>query len=78
MFFYFKENLFQVILILLLIIILAYVTNITSIPNSIILFQDDEISLQTIAGIKVEEINENEQTISVGAGLMPARTTATK
>lgn len=55
MFLFFKENLFQTILILILLIILAYVTNITSIPNSIILFQNQELNLQTIAGIKLEE-----------------------
>lgn len=69
MFFYLKENLFPIILILILLVILAYVTNISSIPDSIILFQNDEFSMQTIAGIKIEEqINtvENEETISVG------------
>ena len=63
MFLFLKENLFQTILILILLIILAYVTNITSIPNSIILFQDQELNLQTIAGIKLEE------TIPVGGGV---------
>ena len=69
MFLCIKENLFPIILILILLVILAYVTNISSIPDSIILFQNDEFSLQTIAGIKIEEqINmmENEETISVG------------
>lgn len=60
MFLFIKENLFQVILILALLIILAYVTTITSIPNSIILFQNQELNLQTIAGITIEE------TIPVG------------
>lgn len=73
MLFYFKENLFQIILILLLLVLLAYTTNITSIPDSVILFQDDEFSLQTIAGIKIKEqtnTEENEQTISVGADIV--------
>ena len=49
MFLFFKENLLQIILILTLLIILAYVTNITSIPDSIILFQNEELDLETIA-----------------------------
>ena len=55
MFFCFKENLFQVTLILLLVIMLVYVTNITSIPDSIILFQDDKLNLETIGGVRIEE-----------------------
>ncbi len=68
MFLFLKENLFQFILIFILLWILAYATNITSIPDSVILFENDQLSLQTIAGVKVEEANteENEQTVSVG------------
>lgn len=76
MFLFLKENLFQVILIFLLLITLAYVTNITSIPDSVILFQDDEFSLETIAGIKVEEkknTKQKEETISVGAGIASSK-----
>lgn len=72
MFFYLKENLFPIILILILLVILAYVTNISSIPDSIILFQNDEFSMQTIAGIKIEEqINtvENEETVQASTEL---------
>ena len=60
MFLFIKENLFQTILIISLLILLAYVTNITSIPNSIILFQNEELNFKTIAGITIEE------TIPVG------------
>ena len=71
MFLFFKENLFQFILIFILLLILAYATNITSIPDSIILFEDDDFIYETIAGIKIEEeeSKKNEQTISVGAGI---------
>lgn len=55
MFVFLKENLFQVILILMLVVILAYVVNITSIPDSIILFENEEFSIDTIAGVKLEE-----------------------
>lgn len=60
MFLFLKENFTQIIFILILFIVLAYVTNITSIPDSVVLFQDDEFSLETIAGIKVEEENSEE------------------
>ncbi len=66
MFLFLKENLFQIIFIFILLIILAYVTNITSIPDSIILFQNQNLNLQTIAGIKVEEemkIEKSKQTV---------------
>lgn len=71
MFLFFKENLFQFILIFILLLILAYATNITSIPDSIILFEDDDFIYETIAGIKIEEeeSNKKEQTISVGADI---------
>ena len=56
MFFYsFKKNIFLILLLLSLVVILAYVTNITSIPNSIILFQKEELNLKPIYGIKLEE-----------------------
>lgn len=72
MFLFLKENFLQIIFIFILLVILAYVTNITSIPDSIILFQNQDLDLQTIAGIRVEEnknTNTSEETISVGAGL---------
>lgn len=72
MFLFLKKNFLQIIFIFILIVILAYVTNITSIPDSIILFQNQDLDLQTIAGIRVEEnknTNTSEETISVGAGL---------
>ena len=71
MFLFLKENLFELIFILILLVVLAYVVNISSIPDSIILFQDDDFIYETIAGIQIEEeeSNQNEQTISVGAEL---------
>lgn len=63
MFLFFKENIFKIILIFILLIILAYVVNVDSIPQSIILFENEEFSIDLIAGMKLEE------TISVGASL---------
>lgn len=53
--FFSKKNLILLFIIFLLLILLAYVTNITSIPDSVILFEDDELSLETIAGVKIQE-----------------------
>ena len=63
MFLFLKENIFKIILILVLLIILAYGANITSIPESIILFENEEFSIDMIAGIKLQE------TIAVGSNL---------
>ena len=57
--FFSKKNLILLFIISLLLILLAYVTNITSIPDSVILFEDDELSLETIAGVKIKEKNDN-------------------
>ena len=42
----------KIVLLLLLIVVLIYVTNITSIPNKIILFNGENLTLNTIFGIK--------------------------
>ena len=48
-----------VIFILMLLIILAYVTNITAIPNSIILFEGENLNLGNIFGLYLNEKNNN-------------------
>lgn len=55
MFLFLKENLFKLILIFILLVILVYVVNISSIPESIILFENEEFSLDIIAGLKLEK-----------------------
>ena len=45
----------RAILIFLLLIILAYTTNITAIPNSVIIFQGEELNLGTTFGLKEKE-----------------------
>ncbi len=52
-------------LILFLLILLIYVTNITSIPESILLFKGENLSLGNIFGIYIDE--ENDKTLEVGA-----------
>ena len=63
--FFSKKNLILLFIISLLLILLAYVTNITSIPDSVILFEDDELSLETIAGVKIKEKNDNTVEASI-------------
>lgn len=63
--FFLKENYKLFILIFLLLVVLAYVTNITSIPDSVILFQNEEFTVDTIAGIKIHE----QDTIQASSGL---------
>lgn len=59
---YFKK----VLLILVLLIILIYVTNITSIPNSVILFKGEQLNLYTVFGIDVLE-EKNYKTIQTSS-----------
>jgi len=61
--FFFKKNYIYLIIIFLLLIILSYVANITSIPESLILFQNEELKINPIFGVKLEE------TVEVGANI---------
>lgn len=61
--FFLRKNYKQFILIFILLIILAYVTSIVYIPNSLILFQDEELNIKSIWGMKLEE------TVEVGSNI---------
>lgn len=56
-------------LILFLLIILIYVTNITSIPDSIILFQNEKINLGTIIGVDLEDENPDYQVVQTSSSM---------
>ena len=60
MFFYSRKSLILLSVIIILFIILAYLINLNSIPDSIILFEDTKPTLETIAGIKLNEIKEKD------------------
>lgn len=62
--FFLRKNFIYLIIITLLLIILAYATNITSIPDSLILFQNEELNIKPIFGVKLEE------TVEVDAGIL--------
>lgn len=57
----------RIILILFLLIILVYVTNITSIPDSIILFKGEELNLGTVFGIYINEEPNQYETIQTSS-----------
>lgn len=52
------KNIKSFVLIIVLSILLAYVTNITSIPASIILFEGEKLNISTIAGISINKKSE--------------------
>lgn len=52
---FFMKKIKRAILIFLLLIILAYTTNITAIPNSVIIFQGEELNLGTTFGLYLKE-----------------------
>ena len=65
--FFLRKNYKQFILIFILLITLAYVTNIMFIPNSLILFENEELKIKSIWGIQVEETVEVGSNISKSA-----------
>lgn len=61
--FFLKKNYICIIILFILLILLVYVANITSIPDSLILFQNEELKLKTIAGINIEKTVETGATL---------------
>ncbi len=61
--FFIRKNYKQFILIFILLLTLAYVTNIVFIPNSLILFENEDLKIKPIWGMKLEE------TVEVGVNI---------
>ena len=59
----------RIFLILFLSIILAYVTNITSIPDSVLLFKGEKLELGTMFGIYIRENDKVDETIETSSFL---------
>ncbi|MCL2383650.1 MAG: PDZ domain-containing protein [Oscillospiraceae bacterium] len=59
------KNLRRSILLIFLMIVFAYVTNITAIPDHVVLFKGDCLNLGTIFGITVNEGEEEERAVAV-------------
>ncbi len=68
------KTIHKIFIISFLLLILIYVTNITGIPNNIVVFQGEHFSINTLLGIKVEKDNKNQtqdniQTIPTSSNL---------
>ncbi len=59
----------KILLIIFLLITLAYVTNITSIPDSIILFKGESLNLGTTLGIYINENIADQETVQTSTQL---------
>ena len=64
----------RTILILILLITLVYVTNITSMPDSIILFKGEELNLGTVFGIYINEEKNEYESIQASSRIENANT----
>jgi len=58
------KNLKIISLIIFFLIILIYVTNITAIPDKIILFKDESLTLDMLFGINIDESDETREVLS--------------
>lgn len=67
--FFIKRNYRILIIIVILLIVLAYVVNITSIPNSILLFRGENLDLGLIFGITLKENQEELKTVETSANV---------
>jgi len=65
--FFLRNNYKKIILIFILLITLVYALNIAYIPNSLILFENEEINIKSIWGIELEE------TVEVGSNLTKSK-----
>lgn len=64
-----KKIFLKIILIIFLLLILIYVTNITSIPNSIVLFKGENLNLGLILGVSLKENKEDLKAIETSANV---------
>lgn len=65
--FYLKKNYKKIILVFILLIILSYVTNISYIPNNLILFENEKMQIKSIWGVTLEE------TLEVGSNISKSK-----
>ena len=64
-----KKIFLRICLIFFLLIILVYVTNITAIPNNIILFKGEELNLGVILGISLKENDNSYEAIETSSSI---------
>lgn len=65
--FFLKRNFKKIIFIVFLLIVLVYVVNITSIPDSIVLFQGESLELGTIFGVLINDVSDNYETVEASS-----------
>ena len=68
----------RTILILILLITLVYVTNITSMPDSIILFKGEELNLNAVFGIYINEEKSEYESVQASSRIESANTVESK
>lgn len=64
-----KKNFLRICLIFFLLLILVYVTNITAIPNSVVLFKGEELNLGMILGVSLKESDDTYTAIETSASI---------
>lgn len=64
-----KKNFLRICLIFFLLLILVYVTNITAIPDSIVLFKGEELNLGVILGVSLKENNDEVEAIETSVAI---------
>lgn len=64
-----KRIFLKTCLIIFLLILLVYVTNITAIPNSIVLFQGEELNLGVVLGVILKDKNDEYASIETSSTL---------
>lgn len=64
-----KKIFLRTCLIFFLLLILVYVTNITAIPDSIVLFKGEELNLGVILGVSLKENNDEVEAIETSASI---------
>ena len=76
-----KTKILLGIIALILLITLVYTSNIINMPNSIVLFENENLKLNTIFGINIEKINNvnlnNYRTIQTSTGGLKTNTQTT-
>ena len=68
------RKLTRIFIISFLLLLLMYVTNITSIPESVMLLQGEHYSIKTLLGINITTERENYETIQVSSNLSESAT----
>ena len=65
----------KIILLAFLLVLLIYVTNITSIPSSIVLFEGENLNLETVIGVYVDkgELNKEYKVLQVSSDVLEPR-----